>query len=1044
MGSAFAKNNLREIRHTLVRFLAILAIVALGVGFFAGLSVTRSAMLQTLDAYVRAGNMHDFRALSTLGFDLDAPAALARIPGVEYAVGGYALDAAFTDGDGAERLLKVLSISREVDRVVLTAGRMPGAGNECLADARYFRENAIGSSLRLDPARSDGAGDSLRYDSYTITGLANSVLYLNTERGTTRLGDGQLDGFLYLWEDGFNSDVYTELRVSLQDKAEVYSQGYDALTASAEPGVTAAVEAQAQARYQRLYGEARQPLDEARAELNAAREEYQTGLESYEREKAETDARLQDNLDTLNDAETRLKDGLARLEETEAALRARRDQVTEGLTQLDAGLAQLADSNTQLQDSMDRLAMSIVQLEAQLADPAMQSDESLLAQKAELDARMAALETQLAQLNSQSDALAAQKAQAQAGLEAIDAGLAEIAAQRMALAEQRSSLAQGWADYQRGKQEAEEALAQAEAELTEAAERLADGEAALAEGEAELAALTAPDCYVLGRDSNVGYACFDNDANIVAGVAKVFPPFFFLVAALVCVTTMKRMVDDQRTQIGVLKALGYRDAAIIRKYVSYAGSAALLGCLLGFFLGTLLFPKAIWMAYSILYGFSGIRYVFAPGLLAVSVAVALLCSVGTTWLACGSELRNSPAALMRPRAPKAGKRILLEHIPFLWRRMKFLHKVSARNILRYKKRLCMMVLGIAGCTALVLTGFGINDSVCDIVDDQFIDIMGYDYAIAFADGLDADGAAAFLADSGGMLDECVFVNAASAELDSSQGIKSVNVLATDNPAGLTALIDLHLGEQAVSFPGDGEIVVSAKLADFAGVGVGDRLTLRLDGVNSYSATVSGICENYVFHYAYMNAASYTAAYGRAFRYNQALATVAEGQDEHAVAAALLNGSDASTVSVVSDLRDRVDKMMDSMSFIVWLVIACAGALAFIVLCNLSNINISERVREIATIKVLGFYPGEVGAYVFRENFVLTAVGALLGLPLGVLLHRFVMSQLKIDMVSFPVRIYGRSYVYAVALTFAFTLITDLIMRRKLNAISMTDSLKSVE
>lgn len=822
MRSAFAKNNLREIRHTLVRFLAILAIVALGVGFFAGLSVTRRAMLRTLDAYVRDSNMHDFRLLSSLGFDRDAPAALARLPGVEYAVGGYALDAAFSDGAGKEQLLKVLSISGELDRPVLTAGRMPAAGNECLADARYFSEEDIGTQLCLDAARSDGTGDSLRYDSYTVTGLANSVLYLNTERGTTRLGDGRLDAFLYLPEDGFDSEIYTELRVSLTEKAEVYSDAYAELTAAAEPEITAAAEAQVQARWQKL--------------SDALRQAYGAVP------------------DTLQE----------------------------------------------------------------------------------------------------------------------------------------------------------------------------------------------PVCYVLGRDDNVGYACFDSDASIVAGVARVFPPFFFLVAALVCVTTMTRMVDDQRTQIGVLKALGYGDGAVIRKYVSYAGSAALLGCLLGFFLGTLLFPRAIWMAYGIIYGFAGIRYVFDPRLLAVSVAVSLLCSVGTTWLACSSELRNSPAALMRPKAPKAGRRILLEHIPFLWRRMKFLHKVSARNILRYKKRLFMMVLGIAGCTALVLTGLGINDSVCNIVDDQFMDIMRYDYAVSFADGLDAGGAEAFLDDSAGLLDRCCFVNAASASLDSSQGTKSVNVIATDDPAGLTALIDLHLGDDPIPFPGDGELVISSKLAAFAGVGPGDALTLRLDGMNTYTATVSGVCENYVYHYAYLNAASYAAAYGEPLRYNQALATVAEGQDVHAVAAALQNRCGASAVSVVRDLRDRVAKMMDSMRYIVWLVIACAGALAFIVLCNLSNINISERVREIATIKVLGFYPGEVSAYVFRENFVLTGVGALLGLPLGALLHRFVMSQLKIDMVTFPVRIAGASYLYAVALTFLFTLLVDLIMRRKLNAISMADSLKSVE
>lgn len=619
--------------------------------------------------------------------------------------------------------------------------------------------------------------------------------------------------------------------------------------------------------------------------------------------------------------------------------------------------------------------------------------------------------------------------------------------------------------YREIKDEAEQIWQEQKAELDAAEKTLsgmvavgmltaADAEARLAPMREQLAAareqienIPEPQVYVLDRTTNTGYVCFENDAAVVEGISKIFPIFFFLVAALVCTTTMTRMVDEQRTQIGTFKALGYGDGRICMKFMAYSGSAALIGAFLGFLAGSALFPMAIWKAYSILYGFRPIVLVINWRLALISFLVALICSVGATWAACSKELANMPAELMRPKAPKAGKRILLERIPFLWKRLPFLHKVSIRNIFRYKKRLVMMLLGIGGCTALVLTGFGVRDSISNIATDQYDNIMRYDMALTFRTGQSEEQQKSFAVSNGDVLSRVVFVTTDSADVLYSDSFKTANVIACRD-GELEGMIDLHMGETSVSYPGDGEVVLSEKLAGICGISVGDTVRLRVNETKEAEFTVSGIFENYVYHYLMMNDRTYASLYGKDCTYQEAYATVLSGQDVYTASATLFDaergGDELMNVSIIKDARARVENMMKSLNYIVWLVIACAGALAFVVLFNLCNINITERVREIATIKVLGFYRGETSAYVFRENILLTAAGALLGLPLGYLLHRFVMSQINIDMVSFKVRVEGISYLFALASTFLFTILVDLIMRRRLEKIDMAQSLKSVE
>ena len=541
-----------------------------------------------------------------------------------------------------------------------------------------------------------------------------------------------------------------------------------------------------------------------------------------------------------------------------------------------------------------------------------------------------------------------------------------------------------------------------------------------------------PSTYLLGRDTNIGYVCFESDSSIVDGIANVFPVFFFLVAALVCMTTMNRMVEDHRTQLGVLKALGYSNLSILSTYIMYSGSAALVGAVIGYFGGCTIFPKAIWYAYCMMYSTRDLILVYEPVFAIVVLSLTVICTVGVTVVSCNVELKEVAAQLMRPKAPTAGKRILLERIGFIWNHLKFLQKVSIRNIFRYKKRLYMMLLGISGCSALLVTGFGLRDSISNVANTQFEKYSLYDMKVTFSKEIKD-------ADSG---DTMYFMETSMTAM-SEAGNKDIYIDVFDSGANLRAFYNLadEDGNQ-IDFPNTGEIVLNENVAKKLELKVGDEITLRNTNMESASFVISGLNQNYIYDYGYISEESYEQGFGKSVEKKSAY--INTNKDVHDEAAALLADSKVSAVSVSVDLLDRVDSMMRSMNIIVLLVIICAASLAFVVLYNLTSININERIREIATIKVLGFYKNEAASYVFKENILMTIMGAAIGLVLGKYLHAFVMSQIVVDLITFSNRVEPISYVYSFALTILFTIFVNAFMGRKLDQVSMTESLKSVD
>ena len=885
MKSIMKKTTLREIRQSLGRYLAIFAIVAMGVGFFAGLKITRQVMITSANAYLEEKQLYDYRLLSTLGFEDEDVQTLSSKEDVRFVEGAVAADILYFNQQGNEDVIKAHSLLQNINGLEVVAGRLPQQATECVVDANLYDKSALGTKIVLSENNVEEDLDYFAYREYTIVGIAQSSAYIQFERGTTALGNGQVSGFMYLLPQGFCAEFYTEIYVKFNQDYPIYSKDYNDYIDDKEPLWKDYCKAQGERRYQAI----------------------------------------------------------------------------------------VADAEAELANAKQTLAEEKANAKQTLADA------------------------------------------------------------KKELADAHAELADGWAKYNDSYAEFEEKIAEAEQEIADA--------------ETDIANIEKPETYVLNRDTNIGYACFQNDSSIVEGLANVFPVFFFLVAALVCMTTMNRMVEEQRTQIGVLKALGYGEAAIMGKYLFYSGSAALAGCIAGYFLGIHLFPFVIWTAYGMMYQMGSIVYIFDGSTALLCLACALLCSMGTTWISCRHELKEVAADLMRPKAPRAGKRVFLEWLPFIWKRLKFLHKVSVRNIVRYKRRFFMMVIGISGCTALLVTGFGIRDSVVDIADQQFQEIQTYQFGITLKNGI-KDANDPSLTEFTEILDtyggSFLPVLETTMDLQTPENLKSIHLIIVENPAQVGEYIDLHTPDKtAISYPKAGEAVICEKLAKRYRIQIGDTIHLFEENGKEVQAVVSGICENYIYNYIYLNAETYQTALGT-FLYKNVYANITKDADIHAVGAAIMKANNITAVSINADMLVRFSSMMSSMNYIVFVVIACAAALAFIVLYNLNNINITERIREIATIKVLGFYRNETAAYVFRENTALTAIGCAVGLLLGKLLHIYVMHKVDIDLMSFDVHVKAVSYLLSILLTFAFTWIVNRIMTGKLENINMAESLKSVD
>lgn len=1098
MNKSIIKLTKREISSSLGRYLAIFAIIALGAGLFVGLRLSRPDFLETYNNYTHETNFYDFRLVSTLGLTDDDLAEVKKLDGVKLAEGAVGADFLFNTADEDNLIMMAQSIPENVNQIKLKAGRMPEKANECLADPDMYSKDDIGSTIKLSKDNSEQTFDTFAYDEYTIVGLAYSVLYINTERGSSTLGNGSVKGYIYIPMDGFSTDYYTDIYVCVDSEGYVYSDEYEQSTQKYVDGLEKFMSERAVIRRDAIIDDAMSQLDDAKkqyedgkAQYDAAKAKYDAGYAEYVQKKSDTEAQLEQARKEIENAESMMGDTSV-IDQKQAELDAAKAELDKGQAEYERGLQQfnakaklaygavdeqIAYYENRISDKQNDIAAQNAEIEslnAQLAE-AQANGDSLKARLIEwkiktANDRISLDNADIERYNERLEVHRQKRAEVDAELEPyrkqledakaqLDSGYAQIAAGQAELDAAREMISSGGAQleaakkqYEQGKAEAERGFAEAEKELASGKAQLDAAKAELDKGAAELDSaekqiknINHADTYVLDRDTNAGYVCFESDTNVVQSVASVFPVFFFLVAALVCLTTMTRMIADQRTQIGIMKALGYSSGAIIGKYMFYSGSATVLGSIFGIAAGSFAFPAIVWFGYGLIYNLSGLTFTMNWPLAAGITAANLLVTLLVTWYCCAKELKCAPADLIRPKAPEAGKRILLERIPVVWNDMSFMQKVSARNIMRYKKRIFMMLLGIGGCTALVLTALGLNDTIQNVVTRQYDDIILYDYEITMAYDMNEEEQEIFFRDAGDDIKDAVFLYRGLAEVSGSDAIKSATLTVTDGKK-LCKYIDLSFDGEPIDYPGRGEAAINYNLArQLGGIEVGDEIKLTTSEKKELTVTVSALFDNYVDSFVFISPETCEEQLGEVPEYKSALANAPDGADVNRCAEALTHDVDGVRgVTLSTDIKERMSSMLDGLLVVVAAIILCAGLLAFIVLYNLTNINISERIREIATLKVLGFYPNEAAHYVFRENLILTGAGAVFGLGLGVALHAFVMNAIKVDMMYFKPHISFLSFAVSIVITFVFAVIVNAIMRRRIDNIDMAGALKSIE
>lgn len=1139
MKNAFGTELRRTVRHSMGRFVAILLIVALGAGFYAGLRATAPDMRMTMDRYMDEYRMMDLRVVSTMGLTDADVAAVRDVAGVDGVMPAHFLDA-MIEVNGTDSVVRVHSLpgntsdndKNYLNRVKLAEGRMPQADNECLMTAGKLKNGGtfLGEQITLQSV----ADGKLKNTEYTVVGLIDSAYYISFQMGSTDIGSGTLSFFMYIPESNFQEDYYTELFVSVAGAAEenTFTDAYDAVVGKVQKRLEKIANGRLDVRRAELSGDAEAQLAQARRDYESGKAESDKALADAEQQLTDGAAELETRRQQWTDAQTQIADGKTKIAESRqqiadgwAAYRDGTAQLAQARAEYEAGVLAYNQAKAQADNALDnaqaqltagkiqltlkQAALKEVQklqadaaanvqtkeselaelraLEAAETDPAakklyqaqitlkeqelntaqktltavQEKQQTLQTETAELAQTIAAGEAELVAQRGQINAqlmLTEQKLQtAYSTITAneqkladsktqLESGETELAEQSAKLTASEAELADGKAQLDDAEAELADGRAQLEAQRAEVAQQLADAEQKIKDGEAQLESLKNAVWYVLDRHTNVGFASFEGDCGRMDALSKVFPMIFFAVAILVALTTMTRMVEEERSLIGTYRALGYSKRKILSKYLIYAGSATIGGCVPGILVLQKALPIIIWNCYRILYTGPGAYAPYNLKFALVGTAASLILVLGAAFLVCRSSVAECPAQLLQPKAPKAGKRILLERIPLIWNRLNFIQKVTARNIFRYKKRLIMTVVGIAGCTGLLLTGFGIKDSVSSLLPNQYEDLYQYDVQLTTDQAALSDETQRLLDDSPEIASVLRLYQTAQ-DLTGNGHTMSASIVVPEDTEKFPDFVRLRtrVGHKPVEFGAD-SVIVTEKLASRLGLHIGDDVTIQKPDGTPATLTITGITENYLMHYIYIAPELYRAKIGDPAVFNeiQLICDPDMEVDTDALCKTLSAQADIRTATSVRAYSGQFESMISSLNYVVLVIIVCAGLLAFVVLYNLTNINISERQREIATIKVLGFYKMETAMYIYRETILLTLLGCLFGLGFGVILHIFVIQTVEVDLVMFGRTIAPLSYGIAAALTFVFSFLVNVVMYRKLTGISMVESLKSVD
>ena len=1079
MPATYLKDIFREIKISLGRFLSILCIVAIGVAFFAGIKASAPDMKNSADTYFDKYNVQDIQVYSTIGLTKKDVAAIKKIKGVKSVQPSFSMDT-LSQIDSTQMVIKVISygIDQKMNKVRVVEGRMPERENECLVEAssatnKLYGTFHIGDTIKLQSGTDEALSKSLKHTKFKIVGTCYNPNYLSYEKGSSNIGSGTVNSFIYIQNTNVLKDYYTEVDVCVKGAKDLdcYSDEYFDVVDPVLKKIKKISNKQIDTRIQSYQSELDEKKQEATDKFKDAENQFndaQNKIDSGLSEIQSNELKLQNSKDQINqgwneyyanlqllDNIPTLQNAIAQIEESEKKLPellSQKEQVENGLQEINAE-GDLNTKRTLIQSSIDFIDIALEELENYPDSSDAETIRIKLNEKKELLQGQLSLIDQAIAKKAELEAILPQ---IQSGIEQIQAGVAkkaELQSQLNQLLNAKNelnnayvSLISGQAQYEDGVSKIEDA----KNELNKSIEQLTlskaefniqkhDALRELSDAQLEIDKMEGK-WIVLDRNSHYSYRDYGACADRMDGIAKVFPVFFFLVAALVCMTTMTRMVDEQRNEMGTLKALGYSKLQIASKYIIYALIASILGSILGCSLGMYLFPTVIFNAWNTLYNIDQIKFLFQPGLILLASGSVTGITLLATLYSIYSELIEMPSQLMRPKAAKAGKKILLERITFIWKRLSFLQKVTARNIFRYKKRFFMTIIGIAGCSALLVAGFGINDSISDIVNQQYNVIYHYDATVS-AKTSEITSQIKSLKGIKDVYEEDHL--AVTTKIENKDISTTVHIISNDKK--FKDFCTLFNGNNEFDLD-DSSVLISQKMATKLNKKAGDTIKIKDANNKVIKAKIKGVFTNYVGHHIYASESLYKSWNTNAKTTHIYLikSKKTTKKFERNLGNKIMNIDGVQSVTFYSSLQKNFKDMIKSISYIVVVLVISAACLAFVVLYNLSNVNISERKREIATIKVLGFTRKEVDAYINRETILLTILGSLIGLGIGIGLHHLIMNLAEMDDIMFGRTINSISYVISFVMTIGFNAIINLCMHKKLNNIQMVESLKAVE
>ena len=1109
MRSALNKDFIRDILKSKGRFLSIVAIVALGVAFFTGVKSSPIVMKTSSDKYYDKYNLMDIRLISTLGLTDKDVDDIKNIEGVEGVYPTYSIDV-ISIYNSTEKVLKVHGLDLNklndkknyINQLKLIKGRLPQKSGECVLEIPKIKalNYPIGSEISLSSGKDDKLSKSLSKSKYKVVGYVETPYYLSQEKGNSSIGGGVIEGAIMIPESDFKMDTYTEMFLTVKSAKELdtYGDEYSNLVKTVTDKIENMKNKLTTRRYNEVVKKAEDKIQKQEDKLSKAKKDFDKGKKEYEENKLKSENEIKEAENKILDASEQIEDGKAQL----------KNEKKRAFEQIEEGKIKLANAETDLKNGQKKYQTALKKFNSnkktaeseikkaesdleelsnqiddlkngnKLIEKQLQNEQLSEVERSELENKLNEnlyiLSVMQQKYKDGTDKLESSKSELLLGEKKLKETKATLEASEKKIANEKTKLKSSEKLAEEKFKKAEEELYQrenqieeaklelkenkaklktelnkAKKELQEAEEKIADGEEKIKDAKKQIKKIEKPTLYILDRDSHQSFVEYEGCANSIDALAKIFPVFFFAVAALVCLTTMTRMVDEQRINIGTLKGLGYKTSQISKKYILYALIACLTGSILGLAIGFSVFPTVIFFAYGMMYSIENIVYVFSIPIAIGITSLALIIITLSAYMACRKELKETPAILMRPKAPKSGKRILLERVPFIWNRFSFISKVTVRNIFRYKKRFLMTVLGIAGCTALILTGFGIKDSIEMILTGQYGTLFKYDMSLVIQSDM-TDKQIYELRKNLSDIDEInkyEFFSYENGDIKVNNTTKEITIVVPENLKKMDKFI--HLQDRKTQNPielNNKGIVLTEKIARDLGVKAGDEIELINSDDKKAKIKVSNITENYISHYVYISPENYTKLFEKDLGFNRVIGILNNPsvKIEDKLSKKLFDIETVDGITFNTASKETFHNTIKNLNYVVLIMIISAGALAFVVLYNLTNVNISERIREIATIKVLGFYDKEVSAYIYRENIILTIIGTVVGLGLGTILHKFIMVTVEIQSMMFGRVIDISSYFIAAVLTIVLSLFVNLAMFYKLRNVKMVESLKSVD